>query len=126
MSAHETEKIARQAVLVNFKSLYTVTGRTLKNLAASFVVFYPEFSGLNVSVQPYGYRFTVNLWGSDSVPMRACDTTRVFPDAEGVGFSKSISIQSLLFFISTVMAIVGSPWIKSGFGLAWYQVLFHF
>ncbi len=36
-------------------------------------------------------------------------TTRVFPDAEGVGFSRSISIQSLLFLISTVMDIVASP-----------------
>ena len=32
-------------------------------------------------------------------------TTRVLPDDEGVGFSRSISMQSLLSLISTVMAI---------------------
>ena len=36
-------------------------------------------------------------------------TTRVFPDAEGVGFSRSISMQSLLPLISTVIAMGSSP-----------------
>src|SRR6266498_1724427 len=36
-------------------------------------------------------------------------TTRVLPDADGVGFSRSISMQSLLPLISTVIAMVISP-----------------
>jgi hypothetical protein len=35
-------------------------------------------------------------------------TTRVLPDADGVGFSRSISMQSLFPLISTVIAI-GNP-----------------
>lgn len=41
-------------------------------------------------------------------------TTRVLPDDEGVGFSRSISIQSLFPFISTVIAII---WIFSLYGM---------
>src|SRR6266540_3090669 len=40
---------------------------------------------------------------------RVLATTRVFPDAEGVGFSRSISMQSLLPLISTVIAMWDSP-----------------
>jgi hypothetical protein len=36
-------------------------------------------------------------------------TTRVLPDEDGVGSSKSISMQSLLFLISTFIAMNGSP-----------------
>jgi hypothetical protein len=36
---------------------------------------------------------------------RVLATTRVLPDAEGVGFSRSISIQSLLSRISTFIAM---------------------
>src|SRR6266498_2385583 len=40
---------------------------------------------------------------------RVLATTRVLPDADGVGFSRSISMQSLLPLISTVIAMVISP-----------------
>src|ERR1039457_807000 len=40
---------------------------------------------------------------------RVLATARVFPDADGVGFSRSISMQSLLPLISTVIAMGGSP-----------------
>jgi hypothetical protein len=40
---------------------------------------------------------------------RVLATTRVLPDADGVGFSRSISMQSLLPLISTVIAMRGSP-----------------
>jgi hypothetical protein len=40
---------------------------------------------------------------------RVLATTSVLPDADGVGFSSSISMQSLLPFISSVIAMVISP-----------------
>jgi hypothetical protein len=40
---------------------------------------------------------------------RVLATTRVLPDADGVGFSRSISMQSLFPLISTVIAMVISP-----------------
>jgi hypothetical protein len=46
---------------------------------------------------------------------RVLATTRVLPDAEGVGFSRSISMQSLLSLISTVIAMAYSPVIDEKF-----------
>jgi hypothetical protein len=40
---------------------------------------------------------------------RVLATTRVLPDEDGVGFPRSISMQSLLSLISTVIAMVGIP-----------------
>ena len=40
---------------------------------------------------------------------RVLATTRVLPDADGVGFSRSISMQSLFPLISTVIAMAGAP-----------------
>jgi hypothetical protein len=46
---------------------------------------------------------------------RVLATTRVLPEAEGVGFSRSISMQSLLPMISTVIGMGYSPYLMKLF-----------
>jgi hypothetical protein len=53
-----------------------------------------------------GFPFT---WAVVTVFPCVLATTRVLPDEDGVGSSKSISMQSLLSLISTFIAINGSP-----------------
>jgi hypothetical protein len=51
----------------------------------------------------------VHHGGGNAVFPRLLATTRVLPDADSVGFPRSITIQRLLPLISTVIAMVISP-----------------
>jgi len=68
----------------------------------------PSCSRLDIGVQADGYRLAVNHGLGDGIAPRTGDY-QGFAEADGVGFSRSISMQSLLPLISTFIAIGDSP-----------------